>query len=612
MDTLDLAANNAEYAIPADGYLAFDAITLKRLIIDRLNKTSLFTDQNFEGSNLSSIIDLVGFSYNLLMYYLNQTGSEAIFTETQLYENMNRIVKLLNYNPIGIQTSNLSFLMSSNLLPVGNYTIPQFSFITINGIVYSFGKDISFTKTLAAGTTEDFVTASNQNLLYQGQFKEYPLQTALGEEFETVFLLPGDNIKIDHNNLVVFVKSINTTKWSKWNVTSSLFLEKSTSASYEVRLNENKHYEFKFGNNINGKALSTGDLVAIYYLQSDGDPGRISATQLNGGTLSLFTTPQFLQIFANIKDSDLNYISSDNANSLSFVNSLDSSPYFTGETVSDIRTRSPQTFTSQFRLLTQADFKNHVIENFNNIISSVSVYNNAQFISRHVNYLTNGLQLGSAYNDASVLYNQVLFADSNNFNNVYIYCVPNIAQTVSTINQTNFLTPAQKTAILNSLVDKKVLTSEPVLMDPVYMGVGIGLLNSSAENAISVIEQSKLNIYISSSAAVNANTIRNKAATILQSIFATSQLGGTIDAQGLSTQLQSLPGVKRIETARGSLLAGTLSLIYFNPFYENINVLSTIAKVNLDDFQAPFLYDYFNIVNKINVIVEVGNITTEY
>jgi hypothetical protein len=137
-----------DFTLPIDGYAAFDALSLKGLIINRLNGTGILTDQNFEGSNLSSIIDIVAYAYHVLLFYLNRTGAEATFTTAELYENINKIVKLIGYKPIGDQTAILPFQSTaSKLLAAGTYTIPRYSYFTINGTKYSFNKDITFAKT---------------------------------------------------------------------------------------------------------------------------------------------------------------------------------------------------------------------------------------------------------------------------------------------------------------------------------------------------------------------------------------------------------------------------------------------------------------------------------
>ena len=60
-----------DFTLAPDGYAAFDALSLKSLIINRLNAGNIITDQNFEGSNMSSIIDIIAYSYHVLLFYLN-------------------------------------------------------------------------------------------------------------------------------------------------------------------------------------------------------------------------------------------------------------------------------------------------------------------------------------------------------------------------------------------------------------------------------------------------------------------------------------------------------------------------------------------------------------
>ena len=99
----------AEFPIPRDGYLSFDAFTLKQHIKNALNKSGIFTDQNYDGSFISTIIDIIAYTFHVLMFYLNKNSTETMFTEAQLYENINRIVKMLDYKPLGNFTSILSF-----------------------------------------------------------------------------------------------------------------------------------------------------------------------------------------------------------------------------------------------------------------------------------------------------------------------------------------------------------------------------------------------------------------------------------------------------------------------------------------------------------------------
>ena len=135
--------SNSEFPIPRDGYLTFDAFTIKQHIKNALTNSNKFTDQNYEGSYMSTIIDIIAYTFHVLMFYLNKTSTETVFTETQLYENINRIVKMLDYKPTGYITPVLSFTMqATDELTPGVYIIPRYSYLTGKGIPYTFNEDI--------------------------------------------------------------------------------------------------------------------------------------------------------------------------------------------------------------------------------------------------------------------------------------------------------------------------------------------------------------------------------------------------------------------------------------------------------------------------------------
>ena len=263
-------ADNTDFSLNRDSYATFDALTLKQLIKQRLNDGGVFTDQIFEGSNISSIIDIIAYSYHTLLFYLNNTSSESLFSEATLYENMNRIVKLIDYKPTGFQTSLLSFEATANENVIPDlYTIKRYSYFSVNGIYYSFNSDVSFNKNLTSN--QKLEDLSDSSLLYQGQYFEYPSQTSIGEPFETITLLVKDNITnepifIDNSSIDVYVRNVNTRKYEQFNETNNLFLLGPSDLAFEKRINENGFYELKFGSGVFGKKLNQGDQILIYYL----------------------------------------------------------------------------------------------------------------------------------------------------------------------------------------------------------------------------------------------------------------------------------------------------------------------------------------------------------
>jgi hypothetical protein len=151
-----------DYSLPKNAYLTFDANSLKGLIIDRLNENESFTDQNFEGSNFSAFIDVVAYMYHVLLFQLNTTSNESTFNTATIYENMNKLVSNIGYNPLGDQTSLVNISLSAVNLTSNVYTIPRFSSIAANGSTYVSIDDITFEKT--TNNTLEIVPTSNSTL----------------------------------------------------------------------------------------------------------------------------------------------------------------------------------------------------------------------------------------------------------------------------------------------------------------------------------------------------------------------------------------------------------------------------------------------------------------
>jgi hypothetical protein len=581
-------------------YLSFDATSIRDLIVKKLNEGEIFTDQNYQGSNLSALIDVISYSFSTLLYYLNKTSSESMFTESQIYENMNRIVKLLNYNPKGKIAQTVDYTINSTTdLPAGNYIIPKYSYVSVGGLQFSFNNDVYFTN-----TTSGVIQVQNSStdfFLYQGSFNEYEPYTAIGANDEVIFLNLGNNLYIDHFNIFVYVKSKITGKWSEWNKTENLFLNTATDNVYELRYNANKNYEIKFGDNINGKALNQDDEVQVYYLNINTDSTTIAANSLQQGKITLFNSLRYNEIQNDILDNK-QYILTDEQ--LSFIllnNNYPSNPYTEEESVDDIRKNASKNFSYQQRLVTTLDFENFIKNNFNNIFSDCSVVNNEDYLKGHMRYLYN-IGLKNPQLDGRVLYNQVKFSNSCNFNNVYTYLVP--------LNTNQFyVNAAQKEFINSELQNKKVLTSDVVLLDPVYMYLDFYVPDTSTPNT-SNIDNSKLFIYKTANTRKTSSGILNEVVKVINSTFnrTNNKLGQLVDIAQLNSDILKIEGIERIVTYRldTNTFINGISLLIWNYLYPNLDIKVYNQNIKLEYFQYPIFNNITNIINRISVIESTG------
>jgi hypothetical protein len=597
---------NLDYNLPTNAYTNFDATSLKSFMISRLNDGGVFTDQNYEGSNLSSIIEILAYYTHVLMFYLNQTASESMFSQATIYENMNKIVKMIGYKPTGKQTAMCPInCVASASLTSGNYLLRKYSYFLVDNIQYTLIKDQSFEK--STNDIEIIDSINTNTVLYQGTVGEYPIYTADGIEYEN-FAIVVDNLTsttdtrfISHGTISVYVKEVDNETWYEYSEVDSLFLSNSDRV-YDLRLNENGHYEVKFGNGIFGKRLNSGDEVAVFYILSDGQKGQISKNAINGNKLFTYNSSRFSQIYSDIiTQFTETVITNINGGNLTFNNPSNSTVIQEAETVEGIRENAPVFLASQIRLVTESDYENYLKKSIPNIVNDIKVVNNNVFLSEYIDYFYKICVDPNKSN--RVILNQVNFADSCDFNNINIFCVPPFINVVDE-SYPDFMSDSYKTLIKTLTNDKKIISNEIVPRDPVYVAFDIGFTNTV--DSINVYNDTQIVIVREANNKTNKETIKSRVASTIVEYFKPSnnKLGQTINISELASNILGITGVKSIKTVntKDGLSFNGLSFITWNPMFEGVDISLINQTTTLPFFKFPYFYRPNSLINKIVVI----------
>lgn len=601
--------NNVEYSLPTNAYASFDALTLKQLIINKLSENNVFKDQVYEGSNLSSLIDIIAFMYHVLLFQLNQNASEAVFTQATIYENMNKLVGLLNYKPSGLQTPLVEFSMTANAaLPTDTYLIKKFTYTNVDGYNYSLIDDVSFAKALDNETENLSFT---NTMLYQGTVTEYPTYTSTGENFETIIVAfqnlvnPNINQFVSDNSFKVFVKEIADNKWYEYSETSSLYLNLPGDRVFEKRFNENGRYEIRFGDNVNGKLLTAGSQVGIYFVLSDGTPGEVSANALANKQFLPFNTTRFLEIANDIYDQNVTQLQPSQFALITLDNEYPSTQSADGESVDQIRQNAPKLFSAQNRAVTLTDYKALLDKNFNFILASSEPVNNKYYVDNYIKYFYD-LGLDKPNDDTGVLINQFNFMTSTNFNNIYLFMVPKFG-TIRNETSPVSLSVAQKQLVVNELNKVKSGSHELVPLDPVYKGFSFGVLLPNEIPSTDIAKETFLVIKRSNLSKQSTEKIKNDVTNIVRNYFDINNcsLGQVIDITALSNSILSIEGVSSITTRRitnnTSFELPSISFVYWNPFYSQTDINVSAQNIPLKLFEFPYYYQQSLISNSIIV-----------
>jgi hypothetical protein len=586
--------NFIDYNLPTDAYLNFDATSYKDYMIEKLNQNEWFTDQNFTGSNLNNLLDIIAYSNNTLLFYLNQTSKECMFSDADLYENINRIVKLIGYRPTGAVASTLGFQATSTL-DKGTYSIPRYSFFNIDGVTYSLVSDGVFEKVLdGEETLDDF---ANTYVLYNGKYETLSDYFAVGDSNEVVEL-STKNKTIDSSTINVYVQRDGV--WSQWTKVENLYFSNFDDAHFSIRLNENGNYDIEFGDDINGAALKSNDVVSIFYLNSQGEEGEVSSEYLNGN-ITLFNTPRLNEILTDI--SNVTYVTTSQVSNVTFSNNLPSTKSSDGESVEDIKNNTTLFYQSQNRLISKNDFTSFIRNNYSGFISSVKVINNRDFLEKHIGYLS---KIGVVYpfEDGRILTNQYSFSTPCNFNNVYIYVVPRVEQKFSTLNRLNYINAAQKQLIIDSMDLKKEISLDIIIQDPVYMGVDIAISPDTSAPELGDIEETRLKV-VRNNTNSDIKNIKDSIVEIFKNYFLPSnfELGQTINLQDITNEILSISGVSTISTYNGGVEVNGVNIYVWDVVYDT-NYNSTSQNFALDDFQYAFFYNLETLASRIDVVNE--------
>ena len=433
---------------------------------------------------------------------------------------------------------------------------------------------------------------------------EYPLIKPLGEQFETINLLPGSNVIIDHFNIFVFVKEVSEdNKWYEWNRAPSLFLSEPNNRHFEVRYNENKNYELKFGNNVNGKKLNLNDTIAIYYLKSNGPAGKITKNAFSGSSTNVYNTTQFDTIFTDIKDTSLNYITVAESVNITISNDEDSTDFGVEETTDEIKQNSPRFFSSEYKLTTKGDYKSFIQRNYKNLIYDVTVYNNSDYTNRYLKYLNDELGLTDYSLETNALFNQYYYADSSDANNIYLTIVPNLRKNKSVVTRSNYLSPSLKEKIQNELTDYKLLNSEITFIDPIYLNFDLCLKFTSESAKVSYKDYTELHLVRSARTLINEEELKSKVFNIITTYIKGLKLGDTIDVRSLNNEIEKIDGILEFKTWRTDINQGVpgLSVAVFNPIYNGRDIKFIDTRLKLKPFQIPYIENEQSFKNKIKI-----------
>jgi hypothetical protein len=345
--------------------LDFDQI--KTSLRDYLKSNSNFTDYDFEGSNLSTILDVLAYNTYITSYNANMIANEVFIDSATLRENVVSLARNIGYVPRSRKAaiSTISFFVdTSNITPVpSSLTLKKGTVASTSG---TFGNQ-SFVFSILDDITVpvvDNIASFNDIQIYEGVLLDSNF-TYNSNNPNQRFILP--NVGVDTALISVKVRdSITATASTKYRLQDNVFDVNKDSKVYYIQEIEDERYELIFGDGILfGKKLENNNYIEVNYIVSNGDSGNGVSQFSFSGRLTYTRNSVEYTVTSGISLLTTGIISQGGENI---------------ESVESIKRYAPRIYASQNRALSANDYEILIPNKIYPETESISVFGGEELI----------------------------------------------------------------------------------------------------------------------------------------------------------------------------------------------------------------------------------------
>jgi hypothetical protein len=327
--------------MPLVNFANLDFDQIKESIKDYLKANSDFTDYDYEGSNLSTIINTLAYNTYITSYNANMVSNEVFIDSATLRENIVSLARNIGYVPRSRKSAkaNVSFVIdlsgsnavTATLKAGASFTSRSISPNVSRSFIFSILNDI--TVPVDSTGRANFINID----IFEGTFITQTF-TVNSENFEQKFILP--NTGIDTDLISVIVRDTQESTVSReFEQFNSLFNVTKDTRSYFIQEIEQERYELLFGDGVFGVKLENQNFIEASYITSSGEIAN---------NISRFS---FIGVVVDDKGAFV-------TNGISLISTNEPSGGGKSiETVESVKKYAPQIYSAQNRAVTAGDYE---------------------------------------------------------------------------------------------------------------------------------------------------------------------------------------------------------------------------------------------------------------
>ena len=264
--------------MPVTKFTNLDFDQIKGQIRSYLKANSDFTDFDYEGSNMSILIDILAYNTYISAFNSNMVVNESFLDSATLRENVVSLARNIGYVPRSRKSAeaivNFDFKFNGNsnsvklkkgLVAVGAKNNTSFTFSIPDDITVNSPIDVGSNITVNPPRTAQFRDLT----IYQGTLlkKNFIVNGSLDQRFIL------DNSFIDSDSIRVFIRKSGASSGLEYSRLDNITDVDEKSNVYLIQEVKDEKYELLFGDGLFGKKLENGDVIEVSYIITDGKNG---------------------------------------------------------------------------------------------------------------------------------------------------------------------------------------------------------------------------------------------------------------------------------------------------------------------------------------------------
>ena len=352
--------------MPLVNFSNLDFDQVKTSLKEYLRSNSNFTDYDFEGSNLSTILDVLAYNTYITSYNANMVANEVFIDSATLRENVVALARNIGYVP----RSRKAAMATINFFVDTTSITPTPSTITLRKGVVAASTGTFAGQSFVFSILEDVTVPIFDGIaffddleIHEGVLLESNF-TYSSTNLNQRFILP--NSGIDTDLIRVSVKNNqSSTAAAKYSLQDSLFDINSSSRVYYLQEIEDERYELLFGDGVFGKALEEGNYITANYIVSNGDSANGISSFNFAGRLTYTRNGIQYNVTSGVSLVTPGIISSGGENI---------------ETVESIKKFAPRIYATQNRALTSNDYETLIPSKIYPETESISVFGGEELV----------------------------------------------------------------------------------------------------------------------------------------------------------------------------------------------------------------------------------------